>query len=170
MQFKCKRWETKSTVLIPCEANIKLHQSELEKSSGCFSNSDIFWYKFPLFIIPLAQLSRETLEGIFLLKAFLATTYSCKFLDVLILIFVRLFPFLLSLILHLCLSDTTGSVAHCPGATRRGGADHTGQWGKFVWEWEREKRHTQPLLLLSHSLRCILNFWVTQENWSLNRI
>lgn len=29
--------------------------------------------------------------------------------------------------LHLCVSDSTGAVAHSPGTTRRGGADHTGQ-------------------------------------------
>lgn len=74
--------------------------------------------------------------------------------------FVQLFQHLSSLILHLCLSDSTGSVAHSPGATRRGGADYTGQWSKCcvrAWEWDKEERNNQPLLYLSHSL-CYIKF------------
>lgn len=72
------------------------------------------------------------------------------------------------------ISDSTGSVAHCPGATRRRGADHTGQWGKCVCVFvcvymcsdEREKRNSQPLLFVSHSSWCItfLSKHITQEN------
>ncbi len=97
----------------------------------------------------------------------------CSFIDHV----VSLFQLQLFLILHLCLSDPTGPVAHCPGATRRGGTDHTGQWGKClyrvcVWEWERGKRETAIPFFLSHFSWYIqfLNKHVSQENLSPNKM
>lgn len=57
-------------------------------------------------------------------------------------------------IIHLCPSDSTRSAAHCSGSTRRGGPNHTGQWGKCTHMWNKEENRE-----IHHSLSWVILYW-----------
>lgn len=80
----------------------------------------------------------------------------------------RLFPFL-----SMWPSDPSRSAAHCSGATRRGGSDHAGQWGKClcVRVCVHVIRINQQLIFLSHTC-CYIKFLSSklEETLSPNQI
>lgn len=59
-------------------------------------------------------------------------------------------------IIYLCPSDSSRSTAHCSGSTRRGGPNHTGQWGKCVLMWNKEECSE-----ISHSLSWVILYRYT---------
>lgn len=59
-------------------------------------------------------------------------------------------------IIYLCPLDSSRSTAHCSGSTRRGGPNHTGQWGKCVLMWNKEECRE-----ISHSLSWVILYRYT---------